>query len=456
MDTSTFKAGAAKVDTTPPLGTIINGDFIAHFANYIHDPLYAKAIVLQKGETQVAMVTVDICVMPKDFLDDVKSRIAKQTGIPAGNALISSTHTHAAGSIRDVYLAFADLEYRKKVAACIIKAVQQAQQNARPAKIAFGAVDIPEHVLCRRYFMKDAYTPRNPVSGAVDGVKTNPFGGENLIDHSIGTTDPQATFIAIKGTDEKWISLFANYSLHYVGDWNNGTISADYFGVFGRHVQQQLNAGDDFVGIMSNGTSGDANIWDFLNPDRYPKENFKKSELIGGDIAGKLVAQLNNAEWETDPALAVQYEELAVGIRKPSPDELAKAEKVVAESDYENFKVSDQSISKLYAREQVLLNEYPDTLQFPIQAIKIGSVVVGALGGEIFAETGLWVKEKSPVKRCFTVSLANSNAGYVPPAHEIARGGYETWRSRTSHLEVNAEELIRNKLLQLINRVAGA
>src|SRR4051812_20009113 len=99
-----FLAGAAKVDITPPLGTYINGDFIAHYANYIHDPLHARALVFKQNDLLAVIVVVDICVMPKDFLDAVKAEVEKQTGIAPGNILISSTHTHAAGSVASVYL----------------------------------------------------------------------------------------------------------------------------------------------------------------------------------------------------------------------------------------------------------------------------------------------------------------------------------------------------------------
>lgn len=39
-----IKAGAAKVDNTPPMGTIINGDFVS-YARSIHDSPYAKSLV---------------------------------------------------------------------------------------------------------------------------------------------------------------------------------------------------------------------------------------------------------------------------------------------------------------------------------------------------------------------------------------------------------------------------
>lgn len=456
MSSKELLAGAAQVDTTPPMGTFINGDFVPHYAQFIHDPLHAKAVVFQQGETLAAIVVVDICVMPKEFLDGIKEDMKAKTGIAPENVVISSTHTHAAGSVASVYLSSADLNYMRKLPGLIVQAVVNAKQRLRPAQIAWGTVDVPEHVLSRRYKMRDHYLCTNPVFGTTDELKTNPFGGESHIQESVGAIDPEVSFFAVKGTDGKYISLVANYSLHYVGDWANGTISADYFAVFAEGVKSRLNAGDDFVGIMSNGTSGNINIWDFKNPDRYPSEQFQKSKLIGEDIAGRVIDALQNAKWEDDAQLAVQYSELTIDVRKPTADELTKAKTIVAESTYENLQVTHiGGLKELYAREQIFLNELSDTEQFPVQAFKIGSGAVGAMGAEMFAETGLWLKEKSPVNNYFSICLANGATGYVPPEHEFNNGGYETWRSRASHLEKTAEDKIKTKLLQLINQVAN-
>lgn len=447
MPGQTFTAGAAKTDITPPLGTFINGDFITHYANNIHDPLYSKALVLQNEQTVIALVVVDICIMPKDFLDEVKSAIQIQAGINPKNILISSTHTHAAGSVEGILLGAPDLPYRKKLKGLIVRSVQQAKQNVRPAKIAFGSADAPEHVVCRRYYMKEGYEARNPLTGGVDKVKTNPIGAEDQIIERVAPTDTRLNYLAVKGMDDKWISVLGNYSMHYVSDWPNGTITADYFGFFASQIAAKLDAGDDFVGILSNGTSGDANIWDFLQPDRYPAAFFKKSEMIGTDLAEKVFQSLNNIEWETDPLLSVKYEELAVPVRKPTFDELESAKEIIITTDYEKVEANEDGLKRLYAREQVLLNEYPDIVAFPLQVIKIGSGVIGGMGGEFFSETGLWLKENISQHKYFTITMANGYFGYVPPEHEIEAGGYETWRCRTSYL--NSESRIRNKLLEL-------
>jgi hypothetical protein len=398
----------------------------------------------------IVVVVVDICVMPKDFLDPIKSEIQRQLNILPQNVLISSTHTHAAGSVASVYLGSADVQYMKKLPELILRAVQLAKQKIKAAKIGWGAIDVPAHVLCRRYIMQDNYFAANPVNGRADLVKTNPFGGESQILNGIAQADPQVAFLAVKGLDDEWISVLANYSLHYVGDWPNGTISSDYFGEFSRRIHEKLNAGDDFVAMMSNGTSGDINIWDFMNPDRYPAENFKKSELIGEDIAIQVFQEIKQLEWDTDPKLGVQYADVSLKLRKPSSDELEEAKKIIGESTYEGMEVNSGNLRKLYAREQVLLDDLPDFLLFPLQAIKIGKGIIGGMGGEIFAETGLWLKKNAPVSHYFTISLANGNAGYVPPEHEHKSGGYETWRSRTSKSELKAEEKIKNALMGLI------
>ncbi|MCF0069521.1 hypothetical protein LZD49_03500 [Dyadobacter sp. CY261] len=451
---TSFLAGAARVKTTPPLGTRINGDFITHYATYIHDDLYAKALALRSGETTVVLVMVDICVMPKEFVDGAKALITSRTGIPHTHLLVASTHTHAAGSVADVHLGSIDPAYEKMLPGRIAAAVDAALENLRPARIAFGSLMAPEHVLCRRYAMKPGYTPLNPVTGGVDKVKTNPFGGEAYIDDGIATTDPELGYLAVQGVDGRWISMLGNYSLHYVGDWENGTISADYFGYFSERLREQLGAGDDFVGMMSNGTSGDVNIWDFLDSERYPKAHFEKSQFIGHDLADRLVDSLKVLEWQSEPALEAVFELLSCEVVKPSQEELDAAAKVIATARFETIEYHAEGLKQIYAREQLLLHEMPATRECPAQAIRIGNGVIGGLGGEFFSETGLYLKSQARIDNYFTITMANGNAGYVPPAHEVELGGYESWRCRYSCLAAGSEAVIREALLQMVMRLA--
>ncbi len=453
MNNNSLQAAAGQKEITPPLGTLINGEFQCRYATKIHDPLYAKCLALKNGETTLIFVVVDICAMQQDMLDEVKSAIQERTDVVPSNVLISSTHTHSAGAVVDLLMGHADLTYRKKVQQYLVDLVAETLQKLKPAKIAFGTADAPEHVVCRRYKMAPGYQAFNPVSRGRDQVKTNPFGDEESIVESTSLPDTEVAYLAVKGLDGKWIAVLANYSLHYVGDAPRGTISADYFGCFARSLNQLLAPEEAIVVMMSNGTSGEINIWDFLQPDRYPKEMHHKSAFIGQDLARKVVATMQDLPWEDDATLEGVYTQLPVGLRKVTAEELEQAKEVVGDTDYEQLTWDADGYRRAYAREQVLLAEYPERWNFRIQSFRVGSGVIGGLGGEFFAETGLALKAFAGKGKYFTICLANDYVGYVPPKHEIVKGGYETWRCRTSFLEMDAEEKIRNVLLKQIEQL---
>ena len=450
MDNHFLKAGAAQTDITPVLGTVINGEFTCRYATKIADALFAKALVLQDSAVTIAIVIADTCALQRDFIDEVKAMIFTQTGIWPEHQLIAATHTHSGGSVADLLLGHVDWAYRKRAGHLIAQSVKEAQARLAPAQIGFGHIEQPQHLLCRRYRMSTDYVPSNPVTGGVDAVKTNPFGAEEFIEAGTSVPDPGLCYMAVKGMEGNWISILANYCLHYVGDCERGTISADYFGYFARTLAARLNT-EGFVGIMSNGTSGEVNIWDFQHPGRYPVEPHKKSELIGSDLARALMASLDAVVWQEQPVLQVQFEELMLPARKPSAADIKKAAAIVAATNYETIAFGQEDFfERIYAREQLLLAAYPEEILFPVQSFKIGKGMIGALGGEFFSETGLLLKKRAG-ENYFTVCMANDYVGYVPPAHELEKGGYECWRCRTSFLDPGAELMIRSAMKRQID-----
>jgi len=64
-DSGRLKAGTAKVDITPPVGQPMGG-FLARLKKNneacegIHDRLFARVVVLDDGDTSVAIVTMDL------------------------------------------------------------------------------------------------------------------------------------------------------------------------------------------------------------------------------------------------------------------------------------------------------------------------------------------------------------------------------------------------------------
>lgn len=446
-----FLAGAARTDITPPTGTLINGDFLPRRSARVNDALFVRALYMRDASTEIVIVIVDTCVMSIAYTNTIKAAVEKQTGISFQQICISTTHTHSAGSVSEVHLCPADAAYSETVANAIVDTVINAKHKAVKAKIAFGSVAVPEHVLCRRYVMKSDQYGLNPVTGQREMVVTNPLGVENEIESAAAVPDPELAYLAIQDHYGKWISILANYSLHYVGDWEDGIISADYFGEFERQVQRRFSNAEQIIAMMSNGTSGDVNCRDFLHPHRYPKAPSQKTEAITLTIVERMMHSIERLSWTDVPGISVQYEELPLNYQKPFGEEIRRAKELVADVDFSKIDASKGALPLIYAREQILLDQFPTQLAYPIQAFQIGDGIIGCMSGEIFSETGLAIKKEFP-KKYFTISLANGNAGYIPPAHEIERGGYETWRCRYSGLQPEAESIIRQKFLEFLHR----
>ncbi|MFP6892105.1 MAG: hypothetical protein VCA18_00035, partial [Opitutales bacterium] len=99
LATAEFRAGAVAIDVTPKqFPVLVNGGMISRSAESVTDPIHARALVLTDGKTEIAIVVVDSCMMPRPVLDKAKALAKERTGIPTDRILISATHTHTAPS----------------------------------------------------------------------------------------------------------------------------------------------------------------------------------------------------------------------------------------------------------------------------------------------------------------------------------------------------------------------
>src|SRR5690606_5557316 len=216
------------------LGHEVIGGFVPFPSKHVHDELHARCLVLDDGQTKLALVVCDLLGIHRIVSEDARKLIAAQSGIPPENVMISATHTHSASSAlgkrRWEYEQTAD-EYQQFVARRIADGVACALNNRRKAEIAFGTVDVPEHVFNRRWHMRLGTVPSNPFGGT-DLVKMNPPAGSPNLTEPAGPTDPTISFLSVRDLEGRPISVFSAYSLHYVGGVGSGHISADYYGMY--------------------------------------------------------------------------------------------------------------------------------------------------------------------------------------------------------------------------------
>ncbi len=96
----TVRVSFAEIDITPPMGTQLVGWLeIARPARAIHDPLFARIAIFERDDKRVAFVTLDLLSIRGSDVVDIRHRLERETGIPAGNIMVSATHNHAGPAI---------------------------------------------------------------------------------------------------------------------------------------------------------------------------------------------------------------------------------------------------------------------------------------------------------------------------------------------------------------------
>jgi len=447
-----LRAGAAKANITLPLGAN-NGGIILRGgpAKQVHDELHARCLVLDDGATRLALVICDLRMISRELVDRAKALAAAALGWPADHMLVAATHTHAAPGLVNIQQAPIDRWYADFVVLRIADAIRRAAAQLAPAQIGWGSVPKPEHVFNRRWKVQPGAAPPDPFGETKDTVITNPTAAQKVLEPA-GPVDPELSVLSVRHANGRPLAVLANYGLHYVGGYSAGSVSADYFAVFAERLQQLLGveAGDPpFVAMMSNGASGDVNN---VNRRQLVERNppWEKMQTVADNLAQAAAQLCRQIPYRDALSLGVATKELELAVRRPDEARLRWARTVLQGIEHPNNLTRPQ----VYAEEAIALAAGPERVPLLLQAMRIGEIGIAAIPCEVFAETGLDIKQRSPMKPAFVIELANGYNGYLPTPRQQAWGGYETWPARSAYLEVEAASKIRDGVIDLLASVS--
>ncbi|MHC4121491.1 MAG: neutral/alkaline non-lysosomal ceramidase N-terminal domain-containing protein, partial [Planctomycetota bacterium] len=446
-----FRAGAAASNITPPLGEPVVGGWQSPLATHVHDELYAKCLVLDDGVTKLVIVICDSLGIAPEVFDAARDIIHEKTGIAHANMMMAATHTHSSisATARNRLVREKELrDYQRFLVMRIADGVQRAANNLEPARIGWASGSEPGQVFNRRCYMKLGTPTPNPFGG-VDKVVMNPGRGNPNILKAAGPTDPEITFVSVQSAAGRPIALLANYSLHYVGGGEKGVISTDYFGMFSDRIQQLLGADRSdppFVGIMSNGTSGDINNINWLKKPQKRPAPYEKMRQVADLVADAVYRAHRNVKFHDWVPLAAAQKNLTLAVRRPNAEQVAYARKILRKP--EGAKAYHRH-ERVYANRTLQMHESPTEVSVSLQAFRIGDLGICAMPFEVFVEIGLELKAESPFEQTFVISHANGTYGYLPTVKHQALGGYETWLG-TNRVEIQAAPKIVNTLMSLL------
>ncbi|MCH7917863.1 MAG: neutral/alkaline non-lysosomal ceramidase N-terminal domain-containing protein [Planctomycetes bacterium] len=383
-----FRAGTAKADVTPPIGSRMYG-YGARGVNVsrgVHDPLFAKAVVLDDGETKVAIVTLDLGSFPKENTDNVRVIVEKETGIE--NILCVASHTHSAPRFSEDF-PNESMPWVREMERKVADAIVRADKNLREARIGVG------WGVVREGHNRRMIKPNGEVFMFWENrgrIPTVP------LDYSLGV-------IRVEDNKGESIATLVNFACHpVVLGPENLQISADYVGAFTRMVEEKLGGQCMFL----QGAPGDINpFWDKTPPD---EGGFEQVEIMGSAVAkGVLDVTGRMGEYFADPKLNIHSEVILLAARNDP------------------------------AREK-------RDIAAPIHTLLIGNdVALGFFPGEFFVEHGLALKTQSRFKHTFFVGYTNDALGYFPTIKATTEGGYGA--ASATRVEVGAGERLVNRAL---------
>jgi len=429
-----FRAGAAAVVITPPVGTPLAGSYALRPSNGVLDDLYAKAIVVEQDGVKAAFVALDLAYTTRPGVVAARRLIAEQCGIASERVMISATHTHS-GPVQtrdnlmdDITGAKKPLavEFTAKLPALIARAVADANAKLVPAR-ASAAMGREESVsFNRRYWMKDGTVAWMPGKRNTDIVRP------------AGPIDPDVGICYFEGAEP--LATYVNFAMHptVVG---GSKFSADYPGCIAKRLAEYK--GTNSVTLFANGCCGNINQ---LNPNWAGQQGgLREAERIGTVLtaaAFRAWPKLQPLKTFAPRALSTI---VALPRRKITDEEVAEARRLA--DNFGKKKLATPAMANAVRILDTLAHK--DTpLEVEVQAIAFSDdFAIVSLPGEIFVELGLALKKASPFKHTFIAELANGSIGYIPNRAAYPEGKYEIVSARCA--EGSGEMLVETVVKML-------
>jgi hypothetical protein len=252
---SNIRAGAARVDITPPVS-----ELPAPLTS-VHDPIYVRALMIESEGKRAVIAVVETPAIAADIYADMLLQIARRFDLPKEQIMLGTTHTH--NSLRVAPPGPSPIPSSEKFTAQVISgtlsAIQSAKDNLQPARAGYTAGH-SSVVAGRNEWLEAQHR-------YIDGIDRS---GKVPLDQTLGVYK----FESLNGNP---IAVVLNFGIEpVVYELAHAEVSGDVPGATSRYVEQAL--GENAVAIFTIGSPGTPayRVWS----ENDPRRNLKTAETI--------------------------------------------------------------------------------------------------------------------------------------------------------------------------------
>ena len=386
MDSPTLQIGAARLEITPLTPQMMGGYGVFFLSTKrcrwsvgVHDPLYATALVFQKGTEVVAFLSLDLIGLASPDVNDIRNALAVRVPINPKSIVVNSNHTHHGPDTMGLWgIVFPphsgrDERYMEMMKERAAQAVMEAFYARQPARLFFAVGELSD-------LHRNIRVDQDPTAS---------------IDHTL-------TVLRAEGLDGAPIATLTNWACHPTAEYmDNRLISADWIGAF----YQAMDRKEAGVSMYVNGSIG-ATVQP-LAPGHIlfsEGENFRWVEEMGPKVADAATRILESA-------LPVEVDSIRVIIREVTVPMRGRAFDLARRLGLLEFDLP--KIGKPFTTE--------------VAAMHVGPIVFGTVPGEIAPHLGLQIRAALGGKAQIIINNAQDSLGYIidPVQYADPRYRYE-------------------------------
>ena len=396
VNAQTFKAGAAlRIITPEELIPISGGMGEPVMPVGKKGDLFVRAFVMEKGETRIAIVSIDNIGWPSDLGDRSRELIK---GIAPENILIGATHTHSAP---DAYgfpdkkgNTAADINYLNWCVIQIADAVNEAIENLEVATLK-TAVGEAKGKIAYNYYAEKLYDPR---CGVIQAISSS---GKN---------------------EGKPIVTLVNYATHpEILGTRGKLISPDLCGPLYDRIESKVGG----MAIFMNGAQGGMVTADNRLENGKEARDWDECIRIGNLMADEALRIIEPAPVQDNPDIYCASKDIQFTV----------------ESDIMRYVLNNSHIV-----DKSKSSDNFSTVTTSLNLLNIGSAQVLTIPGEALPNIGFYLKRKMKTEQPFLFGLTNDAYGYMLTKEDFNSFERYNYISRTSLGEMTGDKYVEEAL----------